>query len=275
MNKEITLEELKEIEFEILQTIHSFCVQNDLRYYLCGGTLLGAVRHGGFIPWDDDIDICMPREDYEKFISSFTHVPGYTMLSFPQSEGYFLPFIKVCDNRTLLKETIVKDIPNCGVFVDIFPLDGLSDDLDNATKILQKSNFLMKLNTEYVLREKTIGSIKHLIKRLVCMILPQKKVLSYLISCSKKYSFDTSVFVGVAFGFYGEREIMPKEIFSERVEIAFENSLFFAPLKYEQYLTTLYGDFMQPPPVEKRVTHHSFVAFWKEEYEYCSTAVRR
>lgn len=261
--KEISDQELKRIELDIMVAIHQFCKANGIAYYLCGGTLLGAVRHGGFIPWDDDIDIYMPRPDYERFISCFSDA-HCKVLTYRSTRGYYLPFAKVCDNRTILREKFAPDIPSCGVFVDVFPLDGLSNEIQKASRIHRISRFLLYLAGLAGSKSQKVHSLKGLCKNIISYVLPQQWLLWAVDTFSKRYSFSNSEFVGVAFGFYGERETYMKAVFSETVDIEFEGMTFCAPKEMGQYLKTLYGNYMELPPMEKRVTHHSFEAFWKE-----------
>ena len=126
--REITdLEELKHIELEVMKKIHEFCEENSIIYYLCFGTLIGAVRHDGFIPWDDDIDIYMKRDDYEKFLTLFPQKAEELDLNYANymtKPYYGRCFTKVFDNKTVLKEPQYKTDDDIGVFVDIWPLDG-------------------------------------------------------------------------------------------------------------------------------------------------------
>lgn len=124
------LQELKSIELDIMKKIHSFCADNDIRYCLTFGTLLGAVRHKGFIPWDDDIDIFMPRPDYEKFLANFRLYgeKHHLYIASSRTKHYFArTFLQVCDDRTTLIEPWSKEKRPRGVFVDVWPLDGLPD----------------------------------------------------------------------------------------------------------------------------------------------------
>lgn len=261
--KKISDQELKSIELDILKAIHQYCKANGIVYYLCGGTLLGAVRHSGFIPWDDDIDIYMPRPDYERFISCYKN-KVHKVLTFRSTRGYPLPFAKVCDCRTILKEKSGPDIPECGVFVDVFPLDGLSNKKETASWIHKVSRDLLYLAGLAGAKLQPAHNIKGVFKKTISYMLPQQWILRVIDTFSKRYSFSASEFVGVTFGFYGDRETHKKSVFAESIDIEFEGMTFCAPKETDQYLKTLYGNYMELPPVEKRVTHHSFEAFWKE-----------
>ena len=137
--KIITSEELKAIQLDLLQKTADFCKENGIRYYLCGGTLLGAIRHKGYIPWDDDIDISMPRPDYDRFISMFNKPENdYQVIDMSNNKKYGLPFAKVHDTRTFVDELqYTKD--QFGVYIDIFPIDGVGED-EQVLRILRWRN---------------------------------------------------------------------------------------------------------------------------------------
>ena len=127
--KEMSLKDIQSISLEILKDVHAFCVKNNIKYTLQGGTLLGSVRHNGFIPWDDDIDIAMPRPDYEKFCRNYVSKKGYQLICRQNNECYIM-FARVAE----MEKTIAKcDIlpwtnKSTGIWIDIFPLDGVEDD---------------------------------------------------------------------------------------------------------------------------------------------------
>ena len=148
--KTISTEELKRIQLDILLVFHDFCIENGLEYSLFAGTLIGAVRHKGYIPWDDDIDICMTRPNYEKFIHSFNgHFPNYYVAAPELDWNYYAPYANVCDNRTLLLEG--KNGHNgqeIGVKIDIFPIDGCTSSLTGYLELCKQSfnwNEIMRL----------------------------------------------------------------------------------------------------------------------------------
>ena len=258
--KEITINELKKIALSILIDVSKFCDNNGLTYYLCGGTLLGAIRHHGFIPWDDDIDIYMPRNDYEKFLNLYKS-NDYKVFCWKMQKDYYLPSAKVIDCRTCLFETKCKSVENIGVFIDIFPLDGLSNNINISKKILTKNAQKMRLNMFTIMTIDTF--LKKTLQFFVKMIFSSRFLCKQIEKQSRKYDFENSEYVGVAFGYYGSREIMPKYIFESTTKVEFEGKLFSAPLHYDEYLTRLYGNYMELPSKDKQITHHSFKAYWK------------
>src|SRR5690625_114441 len=137
--KALDLEEIKQIQLSILRRVAFFCKQHDIAYFLCGGTLLGAVRHKGFIPWDDDIDIMMPRPSYEKFLKEFKY-EHLSLYHYKKTKNYGYPFIKIGEDRTVLRETFIKKNIDMGVFIDVFPIDGFpkkEKDIQNHVKRLR------------------------------------------------------------------------------------------------------------------------------------------
>jgi len=266
MKKELSEEELKMIELDILKYIHSFCEKNNIRYYLCGGTLLGAIRHGGFIPWDDDIDICMPRSDYERFKREFINQGKYKFIYIDNTREYALPFGKVINSDTLVEENEVRSVNDMGVFVDVFPLDGLGNTLNEAKKNVRKCNTIFKWILLGIRKNEEKRNIHSFFKNGIYHLARSTKKDSYrkILRIGQKNKFEDSAFVGVIFGFYAEKEIMPSGIFMKQTKHVFEDAEFCIPIKYDEYLSRLYGDYMRIPPLDKQITHHSFRAYIKE-----------
>ena len=159
----ITSEELRKIQLDLLQKTADFCESNGLRYFLCGGTLIGAVRHKGYIPWDDDIDIAMPRSDYEKFISIFNRPQNYyQVMSFETNPDYAYAFAKVYDNRTILKELHYKG--TIGAYIDVFPADAVKD-AAQIRKIMLLHKVLNTKRANYYHRTETCFFFGELIVR--------------------------------------------------------------------------------------------------------------
>ena len=274
MKKEIQLDELKQIELNILKQVHEICVQQGFRYFLVGGTLLGAVRHKGFIPWDDDIDIGMPRPDYEKFIDyCISNEVPFKILCNKVDKNYGYLFAKAMDPSTVLIEKSGNRYNvNLGVYIDIFPLDGLGDTKNDAIANMKKTRMnrelLVAANWKKFARSKTRPIYQEPI-RLAFFCLSRfysfKGLISRIEAKHVPNDFDQNNYVGSVCGAYRNKEIMAREIVSEYVDLPFEGYMFKCPHKYDEYLTNIYGDYMQLPPEEKRITHHSFDAYHKDE----------
>lgn len=265
--REIQFEEMKKIELNILIYFTEVCEENNLRYYLGGGTLLGAVRHKGFIPWDDDIDVMMPRPDFQKLLSLSINNENYNIIK-PGAEGYYYNFAKLVDTRTILEEKGIKRIDGLGVYIDIFPLDGMPETPDARKKRFKELNSIRKrINNTCLLKPKFHRNPFAYLN--ACRIYNSNKNID-LSSLQKKYldsalknSFDDSEFVFAAGGAYGARDIFPGKWFEKEIELQFENLSVKAFNGYDFYLTQLYGDYMTLPPEDKRVTPHHTIVYFK------------
>lgn len=261
--RKVTREEMREIQLHILEIIHEYCINNGLNYSLSGGTLLGAVRHKGFIPWDDDIDIMMPRPDYERFMASFNgKYENLTAQHFGNSKTFYYDFGKVYDNRTILKE---RNRCLTGVYIDIFPIDGMPDSQEETIELrnkcvsiieeLKKTTQYYKFNDGHFLR------LKYLLKLLIYP--PRDKSIKKYYEQIEAYPFGQKKYSGVILGQYGMKEKLPSDLYTSYVELSFEGKQRKAICGYATYLSSLYGDYMQLPPVEKRKSAHIGHAFWK------------
>ena len=267
--KTLTLDEMKQIELRTLEQIDSICKENGYRYSLCGGTLLGAVRHKGFIPWDDDIDIFMPRKDYDAFVKycKENEIP-FTLLASETNADYGYIYAKAMANDTVIVEkTANRRHIDMGVFVDIFPLDGMGNDIKSAKRTFNKTRFLRELliasNWKKFFRSKTRSAIYEPI-RFAFFLLSPKKLVDSIQKSARKVDFESSVYAGNMGGTYRLREMMETSVQKEMTELEFEGKKFSAIKNYDAYLKNLYGDYMQLPPEEKRITHHSFDAYYKD-----------
>lgn len=268
LKKLITSKELQKIQLDLLCEVDRICRRNNLRYYLCGGTLLGAVRHKGFIPWDDDVDIDMPREDMVKFIELVKDHETIGILGEDNPQYYHCNY-KVYNKATVLQEGELTDIPGLGVFIDIFPQDGLPEGEKQARKyhhkvfILQDKLYLFGLNG-YPKTGRPLTDIF-----LVFLWKYEKsKGIGYwrkrYIEAATRYSFEDSTYIFSSGGRYDRKEVKLKSYYEgDAVELEFEGHRFFAPSGYKDILEHFYGDYMQLPPVEKRISHHEFEAYWK------------
>ncbi len=264
--KELSLQEIKEIELDILKCFHSFCVENNIRYFLSNGSLLGAVKYKGFIPWDDDVDVLVPREDYNKLISLFKDTEKHALLAFERNEKYRYPFAKLVDMSTRKEEININNGVTMGIDIDIFPLDYWDNDLEKAKKEVKRINRNMfALTLTKMTKVDSHNPIKYFIKGTLmffCKIRGGKYYIRKIIDESNKEQQKGSSYLGCkSWCIYNEREIISSEVFEDVIEIEFEKEKFYAPVGYDTYLRSLYGDYKQDPPLEKQKTHHSFKAY--------------
>lgn len=263
----IELEESKKIELEILSYFARFCEEHGLRYFLAYGTLIGAVRHKGFIPWDDDVDVQMPREDYNRLIKIFNDKKeiDYLSLVAPEDKISRHSIVKIIDTRTVKIEKNI-DYKNgyLGIDIDVFPLDGQPDDEGVYSK------WYGKLNKTYLLHVVNMLDPAVSIPRRFCVPLVRlffnKKLLNKKADkLHAAYPYETSQYVGsVESAFNSKKNHIEKNQYENFVMLEFEGHLFRAPCGYDKILSTMYGDYMKLPPEEKQVTHHSNYCYWRE-----------
>ena len=266
MEKKDMLTELQSCLLDMLKWFHNFCVSNKLRYYALGGTMLGAVRHKGFIPWDDDIDVGMPRKDYNKLIKMIgdREFEGfYLETPFSRSFNYRYPYCKLYNVNTILVEH-TWPLLRRGIFIDVFPLDGLGDskeEAENRWKSIDSSSKYIWCRTCAVRKGRSPYKnaaivAAHLIPN---FLSNDKNILSKMDKLCQERDFDSVSIGGNVFGNWGLKEVMQTSIMGEPQMYAFENQTIYGAYDFEAYLTNLYGDWRQLPPVEKRVTHHDFI----------------
>ena len=264
------LDAIKKAEIEILDETVRVCEEHHLKYFLAYGTLLGAVRHKGFIPWDDDIDIHMPRKDYEKLLKIWNNSGRYRLVECKLDHTYIYPFAKVVDNDTIMQEYNVLEEYDMGLYVDIFPYDEVKESSKKNSKFIRKCELLEKLRMysmfpyEKILNQdakKNFG--RKAIWKTLRKIGPAK-ISRWQDKVSRKYCGKNTDYMGCLCTRYSEREILPKHIFGDSIEIEFEGKRYKAPANYDYMLTKLYGDYMQLPPENERVLKHNFKV-WEVE----------
>lgn len=274
--RQMTTKEVQQICLDILKDVHEFCVENGIHYSLSGGTLLGAIRHKGFIPWDDDADIQMPRADYEAFIRTYKSKRGYKLLcpEITKSGDVKIRLSKVCE----VEKTVIDQGPyrftsaEVGINVDIIPVDGAPDDYMEAKKHLKKLiSYLRLLNAWRTsaskwsdgLRYNKFGQrMKFYILKTIGWFLDEN-VLEKALNTQKEYDYSSSnhFFAGPH---YGMREWQPKKNMESFILHKFEDAEFYIMSGYEENLKSLFGDYMKLPPENQRVTHDYNRYFWKE-----------
>lgn len=259
--KNMELREVQDVLYEILKSFAAFCDEHDLRYFLFGGTLLGAVRHQDFIPWDDDIDVSMPRPDYDRFLALTKESPweNYQVVQSVQ------PFVKVVDIRTLCIERFLQSKYNIGLFIDIFPIDGLpaEKEIPAHFQTLAKSRIGLIRNV-VCLKNYKDGILRFLYRGITWLPSRMVGVQTYwqqINAEARHYPFDTTEQVSVCVWGWDEKDISKKEDLLRRVKLSFRDGEYWCQGDYKKSLTLKYGDYMQLPPESTRVTHGTW--FWK------------
>lgn len=270
---ELSLGEIKKHELDILIDVSDFCDKHGLRYYMAYGTLIGAVRHKGFIPWDDDIDIVMPRDDYEKFLKLY-NIEGnnkniYKLIN-PYDKISKHTFAKVTDLTTIkVEDGIFYDEGEMlGIDIDVFPMDGQPDDDKEFLKYYNKKykqykrfSYLVNNYQKRSLKGKIIYAIPYIINKLA----GKKRILHKINRCNV-YNYDSSKYVGATASLFNSKSNrFKKECFDDFIQLDFEGYKLKAPCGYHEVLTQMYGDYMKLPPEEQQVTHHSNKAYKKGE----------
>jgi len=251
--EKISLEEVRKISLDILIDVADFCEKNDIRYFLSVGTLLGAIRHKGFIPWDDDIDIMMPRPDYKRFIDSYEND---RFKVFKPEVGRFY-YAKVYDTKTAKYERDVDydKYEAIGVDIDVFPLDGIVNDEEVIAKLYKKEcmlETLLRLSNQPIFNRK--NPIKA-INRIIPRIIGSKNLVKMIERNAQTYDYDASDYViRMRWSPNGFTGALPKSVF-EKDYGEFEGHTFRIPKGYDAFLTAFFGDYMSLPPEEKRVVH--------------------
>ncbi|CEH35580.1 LicD family protein [Romboutsia lituseburensis] len=248
---------------EILLEIDRICIKHDIKYYLAYGTTIGAIRHKGFIPWDDDADIHMFKDDYEKFKKICEKELGkeYFLQDEETDKEYkmFLPKVRM-NNTAFVQDCTEKWNIHHGIYVDIFILDDCPNN-----KSLQKMNIKIRKYTECTKRGiYNKENTKNFIKKAIMPLAQNQVFLKFWENCIyNNCSKDTNFCIDINdFG-----NLFPRDVFGTPRRVEFEGHMLYVPEKAEEYLTYYYGDFMTPPPPEKRVSHHD-ITFIDLENEY-------
>lgn len=266
--RRISIEEYKEIVVQVLEKIDLICRENNLKYALAYGTLLGAIRHNGFIPWDDDADIVMFREDYVKLrelINSGDY--GIRFIDTTTDYNTIYPFGKVCDTRTHLKEKNFRQIDNYGAFVDVFPLDYLPDDEETRKRYCKKHRKSMIMithsaRTGYEKSKSTITNIKRFVAFYTGRLLNASKMIAKMDHEFINNDKEPTSYVGIPWEWGGYA--FEKKYFEELTEHEFEGHSYFIPKDYDFVLRWTYGDYMKLPPENERINLHQLECYIDE-----------
>lgn len=262
--KKISIEERKKLQLDILGAIHRFCVENKINYSLGYGTLLGAIRHKGYIPWDDDVDIVMLRKDYDRFVSNFS-TPIYKVASAATIDNWFLPFAKIYDDRTLIIDRKAKTI-SIGLNVDVFPID---DAMDSEKEFIKQRKYISYLTTCNRIKLFKLNMESTFFNNMIvffckCLLIffPKNYFTNKLLDISQKYN-GKGYTKALYWASVGKTFFLDKCIYERLTEVEFEGNFYLGLKDYDIYLSNIYGDYMKLPPEEKRVSFHTSDAYWK------------
>lgn len=265
--KKISLRELQMMQLTTMKEIHVFCTTHHINYYIIGGTLLGAIRHNGFIPWDDDIDIAMMRKDYDRFVELFSkegNKEKYFLQNYSSEKNFQPALSRVCIKDTYMDVPAEHHLNICkNTYIDVFPLDNVPDSLDERE--LQRKDLLnvdkmfeRKLGRVYVPGFLGWKKIMKCIISASMFYIPYSKLQARRVLIMKRFSDSKTECVCSTVSQYGyNRQIMDRRIYGTPTLYRFEDTELYGPEKYDAYLTQLYGkNYMQIPPENKRVKPH-------------------
>lgn len=270
-NNELSLDEIHEATLALMKEIKRICERINIQYYLAFGTLLGAARHKGFIPWDDDADIWMMREDYERF---FSYISDHENELYPisycsrdKTENYPFAINRVTDLRYKYIDLATQKDIDCGIFVDVYPLDFCGNSDREYCKLYKKVTRLNMLyfvytqkksygeNGQFGFSKKILHGVLHLLYRSPRNLINHIEKKTNEIIYNPKLKGSSKVGVIVWWAYY---KAYDKKLFDDTVMINFEDDFFSVPANYQKVLEIIYGDYMKLPPLEKRVAYHDY-----------------
>lgn len=273
MKKEaLSLKEIQKVSLNILKQIADLCEEQNIRYYLCMGTLLGAIRHKGFIPWDDDIDIMVPRPDYDRLMEYLYNnkLPNLTLFNRQTHKNYPYMISRISDDRYILEMENEESV-GMGIFIDVYPMDGMGATLKEALKYGiyndRMSSFCYQATRKHFAIENTKSTFRKIVKLpvyLVSKAIGKDFFMDRIEKHTGRYEYETSEWVGdLVWLNWGASEIFKREWFDEYIVVPFEEYEFRVPKEYDAVLRHEFGDYMTLPPVEERIAHHFYKAYKK------------
>jgi len=268
----ITSEEVRRITLEMLLYVDSVCRHNNIKYSLTFGTLLGAIRHHGFIPWDDDVDVCVPITEYEKLMVILKKENKYMIRYDCFEEKYYYWHAKLVNPNTIAIETNKPFDENMGIWIDIFPVCGVSEIKPHETLLnelnLVNQRVFSSINWNYMFTGSLVKTIVKAVWKLPfgisCKIKGTKYWKNLRRSLYLEQPMESARLVGIVPTPYGEKSIYPKQMFEGYTNVSFEGYKLMCIEKWDDFLTHTYGDYMTPPAIDKRLPSH-FKAYYKKK----------
>lgn len=265
LNKAFNLREKQEANLSSLLEIDKICRENNWTYFLAYGTLLGAIRHHGFIPWDDDVDIFMPRQDYDKLVEFMGDDirDGFKLCTRENTENYPYYIPRFSNMQYRFVTTLNGPQFDIGAFVDVYPLDNYCNDKQSGMRLEKKLSLLNSLYAVYLngaigksAAKKCVSRVGHFLLRSLARKDFAAKINKRMRHTLSKYTSDSDKYVGVPC--WGAGIQYDKELFSETMEVAFEGHKLYVPKRYDEILTLVYNDYMSLPDVDARNTSHHY-----------------
>ncbi len=270
-NIALSMYEIQSVSLNVLKVIADICHENGWRYTLAFGTLIGAIRHKGFIPWDDDIDILMPRKDYEQLLKYFSEnrIPHIQALNYRNNKRFMHGITRVCDTRYRVIEKSYEEY-GLGIFVDIYPMDGLGNTIEEARVTYATAIGMADVVVDVSRRDRHIWQdVKPWKSRIKQWLLYRYRCLwgyQYYLKQLEQYArsrpFDNYKYVGNS-NWTWLPLCFERDWFNHLIKVPFEDAEFYIVEKYDAMLRMQYGDYMQLPPEENRVYHHCYIAYKK------------